>query len=138
MANSLYDKGREGFLDGSIDWDTDVIKVVACDSGYTPNLLTDTDLADVTAGARVATSPALTSKTVTGGVADADDPVFSSVAAGKTIVRVVLYKDTGNQATSRLIGMVDTLADGNSVSVPTSGGDVIFRWSDGPNKIFKL
>lgn len=35
MANVLYDKGREGFLDGSIDWDTDDIRVVLCRSTYT-------------------------------------------------------------------------------------------------------
>src|SRR5690348_14993943 len=33
MANSLYDKGREGFLDGSIDWDTDTIKAALVDLG---------------------------------------------------------------------------------------------------------
>lgn len=27
MANALYDKGREGFLDGSIDWDASVVAV---------------------------------------------------------------------------------------------------------------
>ena len=34
MANALYDPGREGFLDGSIDWDTATIKV-AMVRGYT-------------------------------------------------------------------------------------------------------
>ena len=34
MANVLYDKGREGFLDGSIDWDTDDIRVVLVKSAY--------------------------------------------------------------------------------------------------------
>lgn len=33
MANALFEKGREGFLDGSIDWDTDTIKVGLVDLG---------------------------------------------------------------------------------------------------------
>lgn len=33
MANALFEKGREGFLDGSIDWDTDTIKIALVDLG---------------------------------------------------------------------------------------------------------
>lgn len=29
MSNRLFDKGRQGFADGSIDWDTDNISVTA-------------------------------------------------------------------------------------------------------------
>ena len=35
MANALYDPGREGFLDGSIDWDTNDIRVMLALSTYT-------------------------------------------------------------------------------------------------------
>lgn len=31
MTNALFEKGREGFLDGSIDWDTDTIKAFLVD-----------------------------------------------------------------------------------------------------------
>ena len=57
MANALYDKGRQGFLEGSIDWDTDTIKVVLIDTAdYTVNLATHQYLSDIPAAARVATS----------------------------------------------------------------------------------
>ena len=138
MANALYDKGREGFLDGSIDWDTDTIKCVVCDNTYTPNLSTNQFLSDIPAGARISTSPALTTKTVTAGVADADDPLFTAVTAGKTLNRLVLFKDTGVAGTSRLIGQIDTLAGGGAMSIPTTGGDLLFRFDNGANKIFKL
>src|SRR3954467_11515308 len=36
MASALYSKGREGFLDGSIDWNTGTIKVSLL-RGYTFN-----------------------------------------------------------------------------------------------------
>ena len=32
--NQLYGKGREGFLGSDIDWDADVIKVVAVDARW--------------------------------------------------------------------------------------------------------
>jgi hypothetical protein len=138
VANQLYAKGREGFLDGSIDWDSDTIKAVACDATYTPSFSADDFLSDIPVGGRISTSAALTGKTKTDGVADADDVAFLAVTAGKTINRIVLYKDTGTPTTSRLIGSIDTLSTGTALSVPTSGGDILFRWSNGANRIFRL
>jgi hypothetical protein len=91
MANALYDKGREGFLDGSIDWDTDDIRVILVDTAdYTVNLSTHDNLDDVAGASRVATSGALTNKTVTAGVADADDVTFSSVS-GDQAEALIIY-----------------------------------------------
>lgn len=33
MANALFEKGREGFLDGTLDWDTNTFKVMLMDLG---------------------------------------------------------------------------------------------------------
>lgn len=135
MANALYDKGREGFLDGSIDWDTDNIKVVLVDNGaYTVNLTTNTFLSDVPAGARIATSGNLATKTVTSGVADAADITLTAVS-GASIESVVIYKDTGSASTSRLIAYIDTAT---GLPVTPSGGDITVAWDNGANKIFKL
>ncbi len=39
MANALYDKGREAFLRGQIDWINDDIRVILIDAAdYTVNL----------------------------------------------------------------------------------------------------
>lgn len=136
MANGLYDKGREGFLDGSIDWDTDAIKVVLVDTAaYTVNLATHQFLSDIPVGARIATSGNLANKTVTAGVADADDVEFSAVT-GATIEAIVIYKDTGNAATSRLIAYLDTVTSG--LPITPNGGNILFRWSNDASKIFKL
>lgn len=135
MANALFDKGREGFLDGSIDWDTDNIKVVLVDHGVdTPVPATDTFLSDITAGARIATSGNLASKTVTGGVADAADVTITAVS-GATVESIVIYKDTGSAATSRLIAFIDTAT---GLPVTPNGGDITIAWDNGANKIFKL
>lgn len=136
MANSLFDKGRESFLgqNPALDWDTDTIKIVLVDSGYTINLATHQYLSDIPSGNRVATSGALTTKTVTAGVADADDVTFTA-ATGNQVVKVVFYKDTGTTTTSPLIGCIDTAT---GLPVTPNGGNIVIAFDSGANKIFKL
>ena len=134
MANALYGKARQAFLDGDIDWAADDIKVVIVDvADYTVSIDVDEFLSDIPAGAREETSSNLGSKTSTLGVADAADPTFTGTA-GDTSEALVIYKDTGVAATSRLIAYIDT-----ATGLPTTlGGDITVRWDNGANKIFKL
>lgn len=135
MANVLYDKGRQGFLDGSIDWDTDDIRAILIDTAdYTVNLSTHDNLDDIPGAARVAVSGALTTKTVVDGVADADDVTFSAVS-GDECEAIVLYKHTGTESTSRLIAYID---DATGLPVTPNGGDIEVQWAGGASKIFKL
>ena len=135
MANALYDKGREGFLDGSIDWDTDDIRCILVDTDdYSVDLANHDNLDDIAAGARVAVSGALASKTVTAGVADATDVTFSTVS-GDQSEALVIYKHPGVEGTSRLIAYIDTAT---GLPVTPSGGDIIIQWDSGESKIFKL
>jgi phage tail sheath gpL-like len=135
MANRLYDKGREGFLDGSIDWDTDVIKAVLVDGAdYVPDTATHDFLDDIPIAGRVATSAALAGKTVALGVAVANDVTLTGVA-GDPSEYIVLFKDTGSAATSRLIALIDTATN---LPVTPNGGDIIVQWDNGANRIFKL
>jgi hypothetical protein len=135
MANVLYDKGREGFLDGNIDWDTNNIKVVLIDTAdYTFSQAHD-NLDDVAGASRVATSGNLAGKTVTDGVADANDVTFTAVT-GDVSEALIIYKDSGAEGTSRLIAYIDTATSG--LPVTPNGGDIIVTWGNGANKIFKL
>lgn len=135
MSNALYGKGREGFLDGSIDWDTDDIRVILVDTGaYSVLIDTHDNLDDVAAGARIAVSTTLDGKTVTLGVADANDKTVSAVS-GTTVEALIIYKHTGTESTSRLIAYID---DGTGLPVTPNGGDIILQWSSGADKIFKL
>lgn len=135
MANALYDKGREAFLTGGINWSGDSIKAVLVDTGaYTVNLATHQFLSDIAAGARVATSANLSSKTVAAGVADAADSLFTAVS-GPSVEAVVLYKDTGTAGTSALIAYIDTAS---GLPITPNGGDITVVWDNGANKIFKL
>lgn len=135
MANALYARGRNKFLTGNIAWLTDNIKGVLVDYGaYTVNLTTHEFLSDIAVGARIATSPNLANKTAVDGVADADDITFPNVT-GPTGEAVVLYKDTGVDSTSPLIGIIDSAT--NLPIIPNSG-PIAVQWDNGANKIFKL
>jgi len=134
MTNALFDKGREGFLDGSIDWDTNTIKLVFTDHGVdTPVPATDANLSDIST-ATIATSGAFTSPTVTGGVADAADVTVTAVS-GAQFESINIFKDTGSSATSRLIAFIDTAT---GLPLTPNGGDITVSWDNGANKIFKL
>ena len=135
MANALYDHGREGFLDGSIDFDTDDIRCILIDAAdYTVDLATHDNLDDIPAAARVAVSGALTGKTVAAGVADADDVTFTSVT-GDQCEAIVIYKHTGVESTSRLIAYIDSAT---GLPVTPNGGDITVQFDSGADKIFKL
>jgi hypothetical protein len=135
MANALYDRGRQKFLEGGIAWLTDTIKVVLVDGAdYTPNLATHEFLSDIPAAARVGTPQTLTGKSSTNGVADAADPTFPTVN-GDQAEYIVGWKDTGVEATSPLMFLIDTAT---GLPVTPGGGDIIVAWDNGANRIFKL
>ena len=107
MANSLFNKGREAFMSGGINMSSDTIKVVLIDAAdYVVNLATHQYFSSVTAAGRVATAT-LASKTVTDGIFDAGDVTFTSVT-GDPSEALLIYKDTGTEATSPLIAYIDT------------------------------
>jgi len=136
MANGLYAKFKELLLGGDIDLAADNIKVVLVDTAdYSVNLATHDFLDDVAAGGRVATSANLGSKSITGGVFDAGNVTFSAVT-GDVSEALIIYKDTGDAATSPLIAYIDTVTSG--LPVTPNGGDITVTWDDGSSKIFSL
>lgn len=135
MANALYDKGRQKFLEGGIAWLTDNIKAVLVDAAdYTVNISAHEFLSDITAGGRVATSANMSSKTSTAGVADVADFTFTAVT-GDPSEAIVFYKDTGTASTSPLIAYLDTAT---GLPVTPNGGDINIQVDNGSNKLFKL
>lgn len=135
MANALYDLGRQAFLNGDIKWLADDIKVTLVDTNdYTVSLSTHQFYSEIPEVAKIATSGNFTNKTSTFGVADADDVTFADVV-GDGSEALVIWQDTGNPATSRLIAYIDTAL---GLPVNPNGGDITVQWSNGANKIFKL
>ena len=108
MANTLYDYCRQRFLEAQINWMPDTMKVILVStSAYTPQTAVHQYLSDIPTSARIAGPVTLTAKATTGGAADAADCTFTSVS-GATINAIVIYKDTGTEATSPLIAYIDT------------------------------
>ena len=135
MANALYDKGREKFLRGELSWDTHDIKTVLVDTaGYAVNLAAHEFLSSIDAGMRIATSANLGTKTTVAGVADAADVTFTAVTGAQSEA-LVIYRDTGDPATSPLIAYIDTAT---GLPVTPNGGDITVQWDNGANRIFKL
>jgi DUF917 family protein len=133
MANALYDLGRNAFLKGQIAYLTDTVKAALVDGSYTPDLAAD-QYWSTAVGNVVGTPVALSNKTATAGVANADPTVFSSVV-GSVVQYIVIYKDTGTNSTSPLIALLDT---GTGLPVTPNGGDITINWDTGLSKIFKL
>ena len=132
MANSLYAKGREAFLEGTIAALTDTLKLSLLSTAYTPNLSTDQFYSIVSGGAIVAAGVALSGRSGLAGTLSASNVVFPAVT-GSTASYLALYKDTGSAATSPLIGLIDTAA---GLPITPNGGDITVAWSNG--QIFTL
>ncbi len=122
MANALYPIGKKAILDADIDLLVSDIKVVAVSSTYTYNSAHDfyADLTGV-----IQESANLSGKTTTGGTFDASDlaPAFTGVSTN--IDAIILFQDTGNVATDRLIAYIDT---GTGFPLTQDGGNVNITW----------
>jgi hypothetical protein len=134
MASALYDKGREGFLDGSIDWDTNDVRVMLTKTAYTFSAAHQF-VSDVVAAGDNGRSSALGTKTVTAGVADAADTSITATAAAACNA-LIIFQHTGADATARLIAYIDT-ATGLPFT-PAISQVIPIAWDNGANKIFKL
>ena len=135
MANTLYDFARQRFLEAQINWMTDTIKVLLVDTGaYTPQTAVHQYLADISIAARIAGPVTLTAKSTVGGAADGADVTFTSVT-GASIEAIVIYADTGTEATSPLIAYIDTAT---GLPITPNGGDIIVTWDSLATELEKL
>jgi hypothetical protein len=142
--SALFDAGRQALLEGDIAWLTDTIRAMLIDTAiHAPVVTSDANFSDIAALARIGNSsghtradmPALASKTSTDGVADADNVTFLTVAAGAALGALVLFKDSGVDATSTLIALLDI---GTGIPVTPNGGNITVAFDSGANKIFRL
>ena len=133
MANKLYPKGAEKILGGSINLTSDTIKVALLSDAYTYSSSREF-LSDVSAS-ELNTAQTLGTKSVTNGVFDAADSVYTAVTAGANARYLAIYKDTGVAGTSSLIFFLDTVT---GLPMATNGGDITVQWDNGSYKIFSL
>lgn len=142
MANGVYDYGREGFLGGDIDFNTNDVRPALVKAGYTPNLGTDQFLSTPAGniGAPSASwraASGVASPTITAGVASHAAKTLSAVLAdsGNAATQLVYYAWSGADGTSRLICSIVTAT---GLPVTPNGGDISITPDAGANHLFKL
>lgn len=121
MASQLYPKGAAHMLGAAtqINFVTDTVKILFYASTFNS---ANEFVSDLTGASIVARSGALTGKAVTLGVFSASNLTVPAVS-GSAFSEVILYKDTGVDATSPLVAIFDI-----STFTP-AGTDVIVNWS---------
>ena len=139
MTTNLYGLGLKAIVTQDVDWENDTIKVALVTSTYTPAQDTHDFWDDVSANEASGTGytaggETLGSKTITYDAAtnevrmDAGDVQWSSATI--TARYAVTYKDTGDAATSPLVGYIDFATDQSS-----SNGN--FNLTFAANSVFK-
>lgn len=117
-----------------VDFDTDTIKVMLTTIAYTPSPTGHATKSSVTGEVSgtnyVAGGTAIGTPTVTDSsgtiVFDGVDTTWTQNAGGFTTARyAVIYKDTGNAATSTLIAYIDFVTNQGNVA-----GDLILQWNN--------
>lgn len=131
--SALFDPGREGILDDTIQMSTADVRAMLVRSTYTFSAAHKflADLGAVDNGR----SAALGSKTFTGGVFDAADTTITAISA-VACNALVIFVHTGSDATARVVAYVDS-ATGLPIT-PAASGVLSVGWSNAADKIFKL
>lgn len=124
MADVIYNSFKGKIMDGSIDLDTDTIKVALVTDSYTPDQDTHDFFDDVTnevvgtgytaGGASLASKAVTVDTTDNEGVFDANDVSWTTSTI--TARGAVLYKSTGTASTSALIAYIDFGSDKTSTA----------------------
>lgn len=117
LSATAYNYGKKEFYSGSVDFTSDTMKIALLVSAYSPDIdanqyWTDVSASEVagtgyTAGGYTLLNPSATMD-ATNDMAyfNADDPTWTS-ATLTSLRYAVLYKDTGDAATSPIFGFVN-------------------------------
>jgi hypothetical protein len=132
-----YGKGLESMAKGLLDLSSNTIKVALTTSSYTPDQDAHDFFNDVTnevvATGYTAGGAVLANKTITYTGAtnvvkfDANDVVWT-ITGSMTARNVIIYKDTGDPATSPLIGYGILLNDGTPADITATDGAFTIVW----------
>ena len=134
MANFLFDKAREKFLNGDLSWRDDDFKVCLLDISLNSTSLNQQTLGEIVTSNRIAiSSTELSNKTSVNGVAKANGIQISGISTTKSIKSLVIFKVAPTLNDSPLIAHIDT-ADG--IGFTPNSGNVIIQWNS--SGIFKL
>lgn len=138
MADAYYtDFGNAMFgngVHGAVDLDTDDIRCFLYDEAADALNLADQDIADIISGARIASSPDLTSKTVgvvAAGVFDHADEVFAAVT-GASIESITYWAYNVTETIAPLIMNIDSAT---GLPITPNGGSI--TWTPSASGVVK-
>src|SRR6266550_6386230 len=136
MANSLTNAYRNNVLGDNtytnVQTDADTLAIMLIDNADDTVTASDSDLSSIASAARepaAGSCPSLASKTlgsVAVGVFDAADTTFSALS-GDQAEQLMLFKNTGSDATSIILAQWDTFTSG--MPVTPNGGDITVVWN---------
>lgn len=137
MANFVYKKAKEAFLNGDIDVINDQLKVLLLKtSEYTANQNTDEFVSQIPANAIVRRSEPITSPSSSNGILDADNVTITGYD-GAAFEAIALYQYKPADSNSRLIFYIDT-SDGLPYAGLNTVSSVTIFWNDGAGKILSF
>lgn len=141
-GNQLYPQGKKHLLQKNINVTdtsgTDQLKMALMSTSYTGQV--SDEFFNAISGNQVGSSVALASTAISvsaGGVVsvDANDVTFSSVAAGSTVGKVVIYVAGATPGSDDYL-LVYFDSDGSAINISTNGGDITVSFN--ASGIFKL
>lgn len=144
MATFWFNKGREGFADGSFSWTGSSIYAALIDTTkYNPAATTSDKFLSVPAaisGAIVARTTnsglsIVTAKTAVDGILDCDDITWSSVTNGAVVGAIIFYYNAGSDGANRMIMFID---NAGGFPFTGNGGDATYQVPSSGNLLGKL
>lgn len=136
MSNFIYGKAKQALLNGQINVLTNQLKLLILKNNYIPNINNHEYVSDINSSSITARSSALQNVSNTLGVLDADDIEILNYS-GEAFNSVVIYIDSQNDASSRLLCYIDT-----SSGLPFFGvnatSTITIAWNNDSNKIISL
>mgnify|MGYP000877269901 CR=1 FL=1 len=105
--SQLYPSAREKFLTAQLSWTAGVYRAVLLPESYTPNFAHEF-LSEIFEGVRIAVSDPITARTATDGYANCASIRFGVLVDTRKAAKMIIYKDTGIEATSDLVCFLDS------------------------------
>jgi hypothetical protein len=137
MANFVYKKAKEAFLNGNLNLLSNQLKVLLLNnSEYTPNQDTDEFVSNIPSTAVVKRSEAISSVTTTNGVLDGGDLTIIEYD-GSAFDAIAMYQSGTSDSNSRLIFYISD-SEGLPFSGLNSVSSITIFWSDSSTKILSI
>lgn len=137
MANFIYQKTKQAFLNGGINLSSKELKVLLINSSeYIPNQSLDEYVSDIPASAITARSQAISSVDTNNGILSADNITILNYS-GSAFDAVIMYESDTSDSNSRLISYIDTSSGLPFLGLNSVESVTIF-WSEDSTKILSI